>query len=104
MILRPVLTHFAEEPRKLAMLLHRNNLSPDLFDDPYAPIPLAHYLNVMEQAADLADDPYFGARLGFATGPGSMAAIGIRAAQASTIRRAFAAFTQFFGSVKAIRR
>ncbi len=100
MILRPVLAYFSEEPGKLAMLLHRNNLSPDIFDDPYAPIPLTHYLNVMEQAAVIAGDPFLGARLGFATGPGSMAGIGIRAALASTIRRAFVAFAQFFSSVQ----
>lgn len=100
MILRPILAHFAEEPKKLGMLLHRNNLSPDLFDDPYTPIPLAHYLHVIEQASDFAGDPFLGARLGFSTGPGSMAAIGIRAAQASTIRRAFVAFSHFFSAVQ----
>lgn len=100
MILRPLLAYFAEEPGKLLLLLHRNNLSPNLFDDPYAPIPLAHFLQVMEDAASFANDPFFGARLGFKTGPGSMAAIGIRAAQASTIRRAFVAFAQFFGAVQ----
>jgi AraC-like DNA-binding protein len=100
MILRPILVYFAHEPGKLAKLLHRNNLTPALLEDPYAAIPLAHYLRVMEEAAIFSDDPFFGARLGFATGPGSMAAIGIRAALASTIRRAFTAFAQYFSSVQ----
>lgn len=91
LILRPILDYFDEYKGKKRTLLYRCGLSEEAIEDPYAPIPLAAYLSLFEQAAEMAEDPIFGARLGFNGRPGNLAPIGLRVVQSSTIRRALVA-------------
>ena len=84
----------------MKILLSRENLSPEVLADPYAAIPLQSYLRLFEHAAELAGDPLFGARLGFAMRPGTSAPIGLRAVQAGTIRSALDAFARHSGALQ----
>ena len=100
LILRPILAHFAEDVGAIEILLHRNGLSRDVLSEPYAPIPLLLYLNIFEQAAELAQDPLLGARLGCTVRTGSLSAYGYRAALASSIRRGFEALSFHMNTIQ----
>lgn len=100
LVLEPIFAYFDNDLSRMGILLHRNGLSAEIFDDLYTPIPLAAYLDIFEQAAELAGDPLLGARLGFGMRPGTLAPIGLRAVQAATIRRGLAALARWSGALQ----
>lgn len=94
-VLQPILGHFAENEGIMRKLLRANGLPTVPPSDPYAPIPLRAYLALFEDAAEAAEDPVLGARLGFACRPGDLAPIGLLAIQAGTIRGGISAMARF---------
>ena len=84
--LYPLKRHF-EARGGFEALLARHGLSPAQIGDSYEVIPLAAFLDLLEDAATLADDPALGARLGQSMSPGDLGPAGLLMTQSSTIRR-----------------
>ena len=98
--LAPVLAHFAEETGRIETVLRRHGLDPARVRDPYEVIPLPAYLQVFEDAAELAGDPVLGARLGQRIQPADLGPTGLLLLQSGTIRRGL---ERFAGALSALQ-
>ncbi len=94
LVLGPFFEYFANDTGNMRKILRRVGLSESVFRDPYAAIPLQAYLQALELAAEVVGDPHLGARLGSRMRPGNLAATGLRAVQAGTIRRGLEALAR----------
>lgn len=77
------------ETGKADILLAGHGILRTQLQDPYAMVPLAPYVALFEEAATLAGDPMFGARLGTAFKPSDIGPIGVLFSLSATIRDAF---------------
>lgn len=83
--LAPILAHFDDKPGEMETLLRRHGLAPARIRDPYEVIPLSAYLDVFEDAAELAGDPVLGARLGQRIQPADLGPAGLLMLQSGTL-------------------
>jgi hypothetical protein len=103
-VLQPVMAFLAPDPGKLRQLLEQNGLDAAQVQDPYAPIPLAAYLGLYEDAARISGDPILGARLGHSIRPGDLGPVGLLVVQAGTIRRGLGALARFTSALQSMTK
>jgi len=75
-------------------LLAAHGLSRAQLADPYAPIPLNHYVALFETAALALGDPAIGLKLGLAVRPADLGPLGLLFTAAPTPRAAVARFSE----------
>jgi AraC-like DNA-binding protein len=90
-------------------LLAAHGLSRAQLADPYAPIPLNHYVALFETAALALGDPAIGLKLGLAVRPADLGPLGLLFTAAPTPRAAVARFSELLavlqgGSQAALQR
>ncbi|MFN4099166.1 MAG: AraC family transcriptional regulator [Pararhodobacter sp.] len=85
--LSPVLRMLDQSALPAASLLARHRLTRALLSDPYAQIPLHHYVAFLEEAAITAGDPTFGARAGTSFRASDLGPVGLIFAGSATLRR-----------------
>lgn len=85
--LMPVLQELDARACPSGALLSRHLLTRTILQDPYAEIPLARYLAVLEDAAQLAGDPLLGATVGTRFRPADLGPVGLIFAASATLRR-----------------
>lgn len=72
---------------RVATLLSRHLLSRETVADAYAEIPLPRYVALLEDAAELAEDPFLCARVGTRFRPADLGPVGLIFAASATLRR-----------------
>ncbi|PJE28799.1 AraC-type DNA-binding protein [Pseudooceanicola antarcticus] len=98
--LAPVLARFGDKPGRIETVLRRHGLSTARVRDPYEVIPLQAYLEIFEDAAELAGDPVLGARLGQKIQPADLGPTGLLMLQSGTLRRGL---QRFAGALSALQ-
>lgn len=68
-------------------LLNRIGISPAQLSDPYGAIPLPLFVDFLEAAADMAQDPFLGARIGAGLTAADMGPVGLVLSLSSSIER-----------------
>lgn len=76
------------EHRRLSpdLVLSRHLMTPEQLGNPYAEIPLARYVAILESAAEVASDPNFGAMVGTTFRPSTLGPVGLFFAASATLR------------------
>ena len=95
-----MLTEFAARGGDRGGLLERFGLDEKILADPYASVPLASYVAMFEQMAELLDEPLLGARLGLAMRPVDLGPAGLVMARSGSLRAALARMHRFFHSLQ----
>lgn len=95
----PLRRHF-ETTDGFEALLARHGLAPAQIEDSYEVIPLAAFLDLMEEAARQIGDPVLGARLGQQMSPADLGPAGLLTAQSSTIRRGLSRYCESISSLQ----
>ncbi|MBO9707368.1 MAG: AraC family transcriptional regulator [Caulobacter sp.] len=75
--------------RRVRMLFAKHGISPSQTSDPYAIVPLAAYVALLEDTADLIGDPLLGAAMGKTYRPADLGPVGILFSLSPTLRVAF---------------
>lgn len=84
--LAPLLRHFQQIGKEIDGVLARHGVSSVAVRDSYDIIPLQAFLDIFEDAAELAADPVLGAKLGRALNPASLGPSSLLVLQSGTIR------------------
>ena len=85
--LLPVVRELERRGLSADALLDRYLMNRDELGNPYAKVPLARYVALLESAADLAGDPGFGATVGTAFRPIALGPVGLLFGASATLRR-----------------
>ena len=99
-IVAAVLAEFAARGGDRGRLLERFGLNDRILADPYASVPLASYVAMFEDMADLLDDPLLGARLGLVMRPVDLGPAGLVMARSGSLRAALGRLHRFFHSLQ----
>ncbi|WP_425101965.1 AraC family transcriptional regulator [Tropicibacter sp. S64] len=75
--LAALITRFEAQGRSAQPLLNRIGISAAQLSDPYGAIPLPLFVKFLEAAADMADDPVLGARIGAGLTAADMGPVGL---------------------------
>ncbi|QPI74559.1 AraC family transcriptional regulator [Sphingobium sp. Cam5-1] len=85
-----LLERIDKDDEKVAALLARHEVALAGLLDPYAIMPLAHYVALLEDAADLLDAPHLGAEMGSCFRPADIGPTGLLFSLSGTLGDAFA--------------
>jgi AraC-like DNA-binding protein len=99
-LLAPVADALAQQGRSVHLLLDRPLMSTWKIHNSYQEIPLAEYMSFLEDAAELAEDPFFGLRLGARFQPESFGAIGNVFRSSTDLRSALARLAVYLRAVR----
>ena len=85
-----LLERIDKDDDKVAALLGKHEVAPAGVIDPYAIMPLAHYIALLEDAADLLNTPHLGAEMGSCFRPADIGPTGLLFSLSGTLGDAFA--------------
>lgn len=85
--LGPVIDALDRRGSKADALMARHLMNRGQLADPYFEIPLARYVAILEEAAQLEGDEFFGARVGGAFRPAHLGPVGLLFGSSATLRR-----------------
>jgi AraC-like DNA-binding protein len=85
--LLPVVRELERRRLPVEAILARHLMNRDELGNPYAEVPLARYVALLESAAEFAGDPGFGATVGTAFRPIALGPVGLLFSASSTLRR-----------------
>ena len=75
--------------------LHRHQLSFAQLSDPYAIVPLARYVALLEDCASLIEEPHLGAQMGQTFRPADLGPLGLIFSLSASLRVAFARMNRY---------
>lgn len=98
--LTPFIEHLQNAGASPSALLDRHAIPSSQLDDPYALIPLHHFVAFLEDAAAATGDDAFGAKLGAHLKPADIGPLGILFSVSSTIRIALQRIARLANSLQ----
>ncbi|MBO9576401.1 MAG: AraC family transcriptional regulator [Sphingobium sp.] len=99
-VLAPVADALAREGRSIHVLLDRHPTATWKIHNSYQEIPLRDYFAFLEDAAEFAEDPFFGLRLGAKFRPESFGVIGNVFRSSTNVRSALARLAAYLCAVR----
>lgn len=99
-VVTAVLGEFARRGGDGVALLERHGLTAAMLADPWTTVPLARYVAMFEEMADLLDDPLLGARLGTGTRPVDLGPTGLIMARSGSVASALGRLARFVNSLQ----
>ncbi len=82
------------------ILLTRHGLLASRITDPYANVPLARYISIFEQAAEMSGIPHLGAQMGTMVTPGDLGPTGVLFSISPTILDAIKRLTHHVAAIQ----
>jgi AraC-like DNA-binding protein len=98
--MRPIVQRLEAKGRDTALLLARHGIRRESLNDPYAILPMARYVSLFEDAADLVGDPLLGAHLGISFRPADIGPMGLLFSISATIADAFDHISKYVNSLQ----
>lgn len=99
-VLAPLVHELDKTPGKTDILLACHGILRSQLEDPYAFVPMARYIAIFEEAADVLREPTLGARMGICFKPADIGPIGILFSASSTIRIAFSRLSKYITALQ----
>jgi AraC-like DNA-binding protein len=99
-VVTAVLAKFARAGGDGDALLARYRLTSAMLSDPWTTVPLARYVAMFEEMADLLDDPLLGVRLGMETRPVDLGPTGLIMARSGSVRNALDRLARFVNNLQ----
>ncbi|NTI65787.1 AraC family transcriptional regulator [Agrobacterium rhizogenes] len=103
-VLVPLVQELDKKHGKTDVLLACHGILRSQLDDPYAFVPLARYVAIFEEAAEILREPTLGARLGISFKPADIGPLGILFSASSTIRSAFQRLSKHVVALQGVTR
>ena len=98
--LTPLVDHFEHRRAALATLLSRHGISPKELTDPYALVPLHHFIALLEEAAAVLNEPCLGAKFGADFKPSDLGPMGVLFTFSPTIREGLSRLSRYVNSLQ----
>lgn len=83
------------DDERVSALLHQHGIAVARLTDPYAVMPLARYVALLEDVADQTETPHLGAEMARYFRPGDIGPLGLLFSLSGTLRGAFARLDRF---------
>lgn len=99
-VLWPLVEQIDKRSGKTDLLLAGHGILRSQLDDPYAMIPMPRYVAIFEEAAQIAEEPALGARLGTLVQPSDIGPIGVLFSVSATMRLGLERLAKYVNAVQ----
>ena len=98
--LSALVTRFEAADKRVNRLLDQTGISPAQLSDPYGTIPMAQFVGFLEGAAEVSDDPDFGARMGTEIKAGDMGPVGLLLSLSESVTSGMARLVRYANALQ----